>query len=409
MTSLADALDTAKPPQIESTPAAVPKGWERSVEWDGTAGTVTTGPIESDVDPAVWRELIADWGLDPDNTEVVDGTVKLKGWDSPVKGTTTGETIRLRSYSVAIRQRRSQADTADVDALCKAALKRRPPKVQPVAVDETERALVVCAADWQLGKGEADGSAGTVDRIVVAADRVIRRLRELKRLGRPVDVVYVVGLGDLIEGCSEFYASQTFTVDLNRRDQVKVVRRLILQLVDRLVDYGVRVVLTGVPGNHGENRKDGKAFTDFLDNDDLAVIEQVGEIMGAHPARYGDVATFLPDDLSMTLDVCGVRVGFAHGHQIRGGGHAAKRVEEWWSKQIVGNQPTATAQILVTGHLHHFVCSEALGRTVLQCPAMDPGSFWYTATSGQSSPAGMLTFAVGGAYGARGFGDLQIL
>ena len=182
-------------------------------------------------------------------------------------------------------------------------------------------------------------------------------------------------------------------------------------MVDALVDAGYRVVLSGVAGNHGENRVNGKAFTDWEDNDDLAVIEQVGDILASNPDRYSNVSTYLPAMLSMTVDVCGTRVGFAHGHQMRGGSSqgAATKVEKWWTSQIVGGQPTAPAQVLVTGHLHHFICSEAIGRTHLQCPAMDPGSRWWTEMSGQASPAGMLTFCAGSVYGKRGYGDLEII
>jgi len=415
--SLADHLRTARPPKIVAAETPVPKGWERGVSWNGTeGGTVTTGPIDTEVNAAVWKELIADWGLDSDFVEVVDGSVKFKGWDSPIKGTTTGATIRLRSYSARVQQR-GTADTehlADVEALCKLASKKNPPRKSPAPAEDAERGLLVAMADWQLGKGEGDGSEGTVNRISAATGRVLQRLAELKKSGRPIGAVWLISLGDLVEGCSGHYAQQTFSVDLNRRDQLKVVRRLILQMVDDITDAGYRIVLSGVAGNHGENRGNGggKSFTDLEDNDDLAAVEQVGEILAANPERYAGVSVYLPDKLSMTLDICGVNVGFAHGHQIRGGASGAmNKIEKWWLDQIGGGQPTAPAQILVTGHFHHFICSEGGigGRTVMQAPAMDPGSDWFTESSGKSSPAGLLTIGVGSAYGVRGYGDVEIL
>jgi len=411
--SLADHLRTARPPKIVAAETPVPKGWERGVSWNCTeGGTVTTGPIDTEVNAAVWKELIADWGLDSEHVEVIDGSVRFKGWDTPVKGTTTGATIRLRSYSARVQQR-GTADTehlADVEALCKLASKKNPPRKSPAPAEDAQRGLLVALADFQMGKGEGGGSEATVNRISAATGRILSRLAELKKIGRPIDVVYLVGLGDLIEGCSDSYAMITFQADLNRRDQVKVTRRLILQMVDDITDAGYRIVLSGVAGNHGENRLNGKAFTDWEDNDDLAVIEQVGEICAANPERYANMSVFLPEMLSMTLDICGVNVGFAHGHQMRGGGgNAAAKTEKWWSGQIVGNQPTASAQILVTGHLHHFICSEGIGRTHFQCPASDGGSRWFTESSGQSSPAGLLTIGVGTAYGVRGYGDVEIL
>ena len=413
--SLSDALRTARPPEIVAAVTPTPKGWERGVSWQGTDGTVTTGPIDTEVNAAVWKELIADWGLDSDSVEIIDGSVKFKGWDSPIKGTTTGATVRLRSYSARV-QHRAAANAehmADVEALCRVASKKNPPRKPPPPVEGAERAMLVALADFQLGKGEGDGSEGTVNRISAATARVLQRLADFKKLGRPFHVVYLVGLGDLVEGCSGHYAMQTWSVDLTRRDQLKVVRRLILQMVDDITDAGYRIVLSGVAGNHGENRNaSGKAFTDWEDNDDLAVIEQVGEILAANPERYSGVSVYLPEMLSMTLDVCGVNVGFAHGHQIRGGANGAmNKIEKWWLDQIGGNQPTAAAKILITGHFHHFVCSEGGigGRTHFQCPAIDPGSRWFTESSGKYSPAGLLTIGVGSAYGERGYGDVEIL
>ena len=112
----------------------------------------------------------------------------------------------------------------------------------------------------------------------------------------------------------------------------------------------------------------------------------------------------------MALDIEGVVVAFTHGHTARKSGHAAAVLEDWWRGQAMGRQTVADADILVAGHRHHLVISEATGRTFLQCPAMDPGSDWYTSSTGNHSPSGMLTFCVGrDVYGARGWGDLELL
>jgi hypothetical protein len=200
---------------------------------------------------------------------------------------------------------------------------------------------------------------------------------------------------------------QTFAADLDRREQARVVRRLILAYVERMAPLVPRVVLGAVPGNHGENRNSsGKAFTTWTDNDDLAVVEQVAEVLAANPDRYGHVSCVLADSLTLTLDVCGVVHSWAHGHQNRGG---PGKVEDWWTKQAMGRTPVADAQILATGHYHHLRVSEATGRTWFQAPAMDPGSEWWTQQTGQSSPAGLLTYVVGAACGARGWSELAVL
>ncbi|NBV34933.1 MAG: hypothetical protein EBR81_14375, partial [Proteobacteria bacterium] len=133
-----------------------------------------------------------------------------------------------------------------------------------------------------------------------------------------------------------------------------------------------------------------------------------------NPERYGNVTMpqfdgLIQEDLTLTYEMCGVNVALAHGHQFAKSGAAQVKMENWWKGQIMGIQPVTTARILVAGHLHHFVASEATGRTVFQCPAMDGGSKWFTSYSGSSSPAGMLTIGIGTDYGPRGWGDLEIL
>ena len=403
--SLADAL--AHPPEREQRRPEHPKGWEPGVAWDPTTGSGEI-IVESDTapDPAIWEHLIADWGLDPQRCSVVPGSVQIRAWDANVGN---GEIRRLRYYRATLQGRATVHDQADVDALCKQVMKRRPVSNTSATNDE-QRALVVALSDWQVGKGEGDGTEGTVARLTAARDALAGRLRELRKVGRPVDTVYLIGLGDLVEGCEEHYASQTFTTDLDRTQQCRVVRRLILSYVDAVLDTE-RVVLAAVPGNHGENRRNGKAFTNVAtDNDDLSTVEQVGEIMAANPDRYGHVATYLADDFTMALDVHGVVCAFTHGHTARKSGHAAAVLEDWWRGQVMGRQAVADADILTAGHRHHLVVSEASGRTFLQAPAMDPGSHWFTSSSGAHSPSGLLTYCVGrDAYGDRGWGDMAVL
>ena len=381
---------------------AHPKGWEPGIDWNGKAGVIASGPREHEPTSEVWADLMAGWGFDPDAMEIVDGTLQVRAWEAPIGN---GETKLLRYYKVQLR-RATHVDQADIDALC--ALIRRKRPVAPAATKTGDRALVVALSDWQVGKAgeEGGGTPEFIERLLLTFDRLLEHAKALRRKWG-IDLVYLVGLGDLIENCSGHYASQTFNVDLDRRQQVRLVRHLLFQLVDRFTAAKFRIVLGAVPGNHGESRLNGRAYTNvFTDNDDLAVVEQVAEILAVNPERYANVSVPLgaiAEDHSVTLDVCGVAVGFAHGHQVKGG------VPLWWQKQSHGKQPIGHADILVTGHFHHLVVSEATGRTWFQCPAMDGGSRWFTAQSGASAPSGMLTFVAGTGCGDRGWDALAVL
>lgn len=385
-----------------------PTGWEPSLEWDGTKGSITTGPLASEPDEAIWEQLIADWGLDPTRTEVVDGSLQIRAWDTM----RDGETVRMKYYRATIAPRTNYTDHADVEALCKLVEKRRPAKPVEATGDVGFLALL---SDWQIGKGNEvrGGTPETLERITAALDRSVARLKDLRRR-HDVGAIYLIGLGDLVEGCSgDWYAMQTWAADLTDREQDKLVRRLLLQFIDAFVDFGIPIVAVGVPGNHGENRRGGKAFTDWLDNRDYAAFETVAEICAANPERYGHVTFPLQaindDDLSLTLDLFGVPVGFAHGHQFRSGTNSQAKMEGWLKGQALGRTGVADAQILCAGHFHHFVMSESTGRTVLQVPALDGGSKWFSATTGANAPAGLVTMLVGSATGPRGWSDLAIV
>lgn len=205
------------------------------------------------------------------------------------------------------------------------------------------------------------------------------------------------------------FAQQTFAAGLaglDRRAQVRLVRRMLVELLTHWATLVDRMVVGAVPGNHGENRQGGKSFTTFEDNDDVAVFEQVGEILGANPDAYGHVRFVLADgDMTLTLDVAGTVVTFAHGHQFRGSGRAQQKAESWWKGKQAARHRAGDADCLVWGHFHHLIVTEDGPRTYLQCPAMDGGSRWFEEGGGSRTRTGTLTFVCS----ADGWDDLKVL
>ena len=385
-----------------------------SVEVGADGGEFQTGELNRPIElRSDWDDVLRGFGLDPAEFYVVDDTVRMSKWQQS-KRTEDGnrDIVWLYSYKARFARRAKGGDPADVAALLAQVLKRKPSKK---ANTTTSTATYLCLlADFQLGKGEGGGTPATTERILTALDKSVTRYRELKKLGRVGDTVALVGLGDLVESCrSDWYASQTFLADLSDREQDRLARRLILRAIDLFVDEGCAVIATGVPGNHGENRQNGKMFTNFLDNRDYAAFETVAEICAANPERYEGVTFALDalnnDDLTATLTLDGVVCSFAHGHQFRSGTNAQAKMEAWWKGQAMGRTGVSEADILFAGHLHHFVASEGTGRQVFQVPAMDGGSQWYQATSGANAQAGMMTLVIGRSASPRGWDDLKIL
>lgn len=398
--ALADDLSAAGAEQVVKA-TRHPDGWTPGVEYGADGGTLihrATG----DLDPAMWDAIIADWGLDPKVTEIIPDSIQIRAWDMPVGA---GQVIRAKYYKCRIRPRRAAMTDAEQSELVRF-ITKRPPR-REMALTAGGVGFVVDLSDWQIGKGEGGGTPAAHLRIRTALHDAAARLKELRKAGRNISAVYLIGMGDLAEQCFGNYPNQLWTVDRTRRQQLQIVRELITLAIDLFVDLAPRLVVGAVPGNHGELRDGGKMVTEVSDNDDLAVFDQVREAMLKNPARYGHIEWHISNQLVLMLDVCGVPVAWTHMHQGQGSGE--KKIADWWRGQVMGNRPISEAQILNTAHYHHFLMSESTGRTILQVAAMDGGSMWWTDKTGQNSPTGMVTYLAGTACGTRGWSDLAIL
>jgi len=283
-------------------------------------------------------------------------------------------------------------------------VKRRKPK--PPKDVLAERALVVCLADWQAGKSDHDGVEALVERLMELKSSVPARIKEANKTGKPISHLYVIGMGDMVEGCDGHYAQQTFSVELDRRQQVKLVRRMLTMMLTEWAKLPVKIVVGAVPGNHGENRKNGKSYTTFMDNDDLATFEQVQEILGHNPDAYGHISWVIPDeDMTITLDICGTVVAFAHGHQFRGSGVPVAKARTWWKGKMAAMHPAGDASCLVFAHFHHLNLLQDGPRTIFGCPSNDGGSRWFEEQGGPTTACGTLTFVAD----EDGWHDLRIL
>jgi predicted phosphodiesterase len=391
MSQLDKALDEILAVQNELEEPKAPsrthsQGWEPGVAWNGKEGTIVTGALPAENAPN-WDTILKVWGLDPDKFQVVE-PVLFNVWGDPL-----GQLNRQWKGKVV---QRTVSQDADVERLVQEIKKH---KFSKPLVREEGLAMLVAISDLQLGKGEGGGTAGIVARFLAGINEVEARWKELVKTGRPLSRLVVVGLGDVVESCDGHYDMQAFQTDLDRREQITVARRLLVKAITSWARFAPQVIVAAIPGNHGENRRGGKAFTTFGDNDDVAVFEQAAEVVGANPDYDHVKFAFPKNDLTMTLDVCGTIVGLAHGHQFRG------NPLTWWAKQALGLQRTGDSSLLLAGHLHHLVVQQSGARTFVQAPSLDGGSQWFTETQGASAPAGILTMTVGGGF----WDDLRVL
>ena len=395
--NLDDALDnllsTANNPVPTADIRKRQAEWTPGVTWDGSEGFVTTAPMVGDNAPD-WSGVLKVWGLDPDAFSVVE-PVLFNVW-----GDTTG-TLNRQWKGKVVRKLASQKQ--DIDEMIREVKKHKGKNLEPKV---TGASLVVLASDWQTGKKDGDGLKGLVGRWLKAIEDVEMRLRELKKIGRPIDSIVVLCLGDLVEGCDGHYDIQTFTVEIDRRDQVKVARRLLRDALIRWSKLVPSITVAAVGGNHGEHRKNGKAFTTLNDNDDVALVESVAEIFQANPEAFGHIRFAIPkDELSLTLEVQGKIIGITHGHLARSSGGPESKMRRWIADQTLGRRKIGDCDILVTGHYHSFKLADWGGVKWIQAPALDGGSVWWEQSTGEVSEAGVLTFLVSQA----GISDIQLL
>jgi predicted phosphodiesterase len=368
--------------------------WTPGVSWDGNEGVVTTEAMVGDTHPD-WSGVLRIWGLDPDNFAVVE-PVLFNVW-----GNADGALNRQWKGRVV---RKGAKERADIDHLIQEIRKHKPRERKPLI--EGAASLVVVAADWQVGKKDGDGLKGLVGRWLQAIDDVEARYKELKKMGRPIESITVLCLGDLVEGCDGHYDIQTFTVEVDRRDQVKIARRLLRDALIRWSKFAPEITVAAIGGNHGENRKNGKAFTTLNDNDDVALVESVAEIFQANPEAYGHIKFAIPtDSLSLTVEVGTKIIGITHGHLARAGAGVEAKLRRWIADQTLGRNKIGDCDILVTGHYHSLKMADWGGVKWLQAPALDGGSVWWSQSTGETADVGVLTFVVS----ERGITDLQLL
>lgn len=394
--SLDDDLDALLDPGDTSNyrPGVIakhPSGWEPGVAWDGDAGTLTSQPL--DAQPNDWSELLAVWDLDPEVFEVVE-PVQYRAWDAPDP---EGGLRRLYYYRAAIRRRVESRQS--VEELLAVLGKKRP---APTPGDGDGFMYVVPAGDTQLGKPDGDGTAGTVERFGDKTEMAVRRLKELRKMGRPISGVMLPWLGDCIEGLVSQGGALAGAgrLDLTMTEQLRVYRRLMLHQIQQFAPLSDRIIVPVVPGNHDEVQRVGKVVRRY---DDSWAVEGAVAVADALKlaSGYEHVSFVFParDELTITLDVAGTVVGFAHGHQF------GRDPVKWWAGQAHGMQPIGSATLLLGAHLHHLRVEQGGAKTFIQIPALDGGSTWWRHKTGQDAPAGMISMLVG----RGGWGDLVLL
>lgn len=371
---------------------SIPSGFEPGIEYDASGGVLRSLPRTPGNEPD-HAELLAEFELDPAKWRITGlRRSKWQRWD--------GEW--LESFRATFVPS-TGAHAVPIDDLLEIVSKWKPikPVSSPVEGKISPVAYVVVLSDTQVGKIDGGGSDEIIANVLHKTDLAVARLKELRKAGREINTVYLPQLGDCIEGMNSQGGKHIWRTDLDLTSQIRIYRRLLLHMVKQFAPLADKVVVPAIPGNHDEAVRVGNSMaTSYTDSFALDAASAVQDAL-ADRDDFAHVKFIFPkyDTLTVTLDVAGTVVGFAHGHQMRG------KAVEWWKNMAHGQQDIGEATLLLTGHYHHLRVEQSGRKTWIQAPALDGGSTWFENSSGQAAPAGMLTLTIGNG----GWDDLRIL
>ena len=364
-----------------------PKGFNPSVSYSQQtkSGEIVSEPQkENKID---WKEQLESYfGADAKNYRVLEDTAEIRFWDMA-----GNPPQRLYYFKAKIVSNKAYMPDEDFKKLLNQAKKKKPtPKKKPTKNSKT---FCIALSDWQIGK---EGTEQTIERWMDSIPKIKEQIKTLRK-SETIDQLFIAGLGDIVEGCTGFYAQQEFTVELDYRQQQKVARRMAYTALKELVPMFDKTVVSFIAGNHGEPRNSGKSFTTFSDNRDIMLGEELAEIFKEAPAYKDKIDFIMPDSLSITLDISDTVVTLVHGHQMRGGGNPQAKARTWLANQSLARSEIADSDLLLMGHYHFFSAYESDGkRLILQAPSLDSGSEWFDNTNGGRNSAGVLTLVIGG-------------
>lgn len=345
--------------------AQTPKDWQQGVTWDGETGHVTIhAPEEPNQDR--WLHVFEKFGLDPEKY-VIEGAVRHSAWDVPSHGV-------QHAYKARIVEKPEHA--ADIQDVLDEIWVEQPKGLFPCT---NWRTLQI--GDTHIGKSELAGG-GT--------ETIVKRWKEsvANALAGWHGNVHIAFLGDLIEGYVSQGGANIAQTDLTLTEQLRVARHLVSWTIQEAVNIRGEVIVSAVPGNHGETtRVQGRPHTDSHDLDIVSSVQQAFELAGIETVKW-----YFPSEGThhVTYEVGDTIFTSAHGHLFKGQMAGA---EKWWAGMTVNNQPPAHAHILMSGHFHNTqIGNFTANRWIMFGPSLETKSVWYHEKTGTTSKAGILVY-----------------
>ena len=347
--------------------------------------------VRSETPLTDWAHVFAKFGLDPAEFVIVDDTVRMSVYQQS-KRTDDGDrdVVNLYSYRARFQRKAANQGVSITEARSIlhgwAPVRLKPAEGKPVA-------LVVALADFQLGKGEGDGTTGTLKRLENALDDTVAQIDSLRAQGINPRTLLLANMGDHTEGTHGSYANQPYTVDMNLRDQLQTALEVNLHWVKTLAPLFENIEYAATLCNHGTLSRAGgrENITDDADNATGLVSDLLAKICGMDD-RLGNVSFTVPRDAFITTTtVEGVNLALSHGQKITG-------TEANWlaaQSQNLTQRRKFVPDVWLTAHKHHAQVTDFGPYTRIQATTVEPGSKYFEDLTGQYSRTGVTTFTVG--------------
>lgn len=349
-----------------------------------------------------WTDVFTRFNLDPNEFEILGDTVRMSTWEQS-KRTDNGDrdVVRLYSYRAQFVRTRPKADNIDPVALL--ANLRATTSTQQATRNATDNgdtsAFVLSINDIQLGQSYNGGSARVIEQFHGFIAKARQRINELRKIGRRLETLVIIGGGDLVEGCV-IYPNQAFSLDLDRKQQLEGVIALLLHTIDELGPTFDRIKVLAARGNHGENRINGK-YTTLSDNDDTHAFEMAKLALSRDPEYRDKIEwTIAEAEAGVWCEVYDWTLATTHGDVYAKGVAGAtidKKAHAWYKNMAAARKRfgrLGQADVLITHHFHHDKMSDWGDCFWRQTPSQDNGSPYFEMATGEYSHPGMLTFVM---------------
>lgn len=357
-----------------------------------------------------WRHVFEKFGLNADDFEIIDDTVRCSTWQQSKRLENGDRDItNLYSYRARFRRRSVTVLTDDEVAEARKRLQRyKLPKRIPGSGLGPVVGAVLNLADIQGGKSEGGGVAATQQRLLDGLENFQSYVNKQRKVGVNLGKLMIVNNGDPYEGCAGNYDSQLFTVELNHRGQMNFVLDMWTTYARELYPQFDEGEFVSVLCNHTEMGRMGgrKSQTSDSDSGGAFLAETLQRILGGR-SDFDHVNFNIPhDEMNVFVDFAGVPMGFNHGHKIPGSD--ATGFEKWLNGQVRGDARVHATKVWITAHRHNFQCWDLGSATGFSCPSVDGGSKWLKDMNGKYSRAGVLAMTVG-EHHQLGWSDLAFL